>query len=394
MARRISRIVATGFLASLLAFAPVHAKNEKQIKDFSESIKPGYQPIDDDEKGLWMQVNEVERELKNSNFIIDDPALNEYVRSVLCKAVGEAECGEIRLYLLRTPYFNASMAPNGMMQVWSGLLLRVQDEAQLATVLAHEYGHYERRHSLQSFRDIKSKTGSGFFLSFVIPFAGLFMIDSIFSFTRDMEREADSISLDYLVKAGYTPISASEIWQQLRDEQDATAAERKRKSRKDKTGGLFATHPNTGERMETLKAKALAANIPATATNNIEAFRSAIGPWWPSLIDDQIKLNDFGATDFLLSQLADGGWTADLLYAKGELHRARGKEGDFEKASTFFQQSIDAGGDYPEIYRGLGLAQMRSGSTETGQTNLKKYLELAPDAKDKPMISMIAGVVR
>ncbi|SIN94234.1 Peptidase family M48 [Parasphingorhabdus marina DSM 22363] len=370
------------------------AKNERQIKDFSESIKPGYQPLDDDEKGLWMQVDEVERELKNSNFIIDDPALNEYVRSVLCNTVGEAECGEIRLYLMRTPHFNASMAPNGMMQVWSGLLLRVQNEAQLAAVLAHEYGHYERRHSLQSFRDIKSKSGSGFFLSFVIPFAGLFMIDSIFSFNRDMEREADDISLDYLVKAGYTPISASEIWQQLRDEQDATAAERKRKSRKDKTGGLFATHPNTGERMETLKTKALAINVPDSATDNIEAFRAAIGPWWPRLIDDQIKLNDFGATDFLLGQLAEGGWTADLLYAKGELHRARGNPGDFVEASDYFQQSIDAGGGYPEIYRGLGLAQMRSGLKEKGQANLRRYLELAPDAKDKPMISMIAGVVQ
>jgi len=374
-----------------IAASPAQAKNEKLIKDFSESIKPGYQPIDDDEKGLWMQVNEAERELKNSSFVIDDPALNEYIRSVLCKSVGEAECADIRMYLLRTPHFNASMAPNGMMQVWSGLLLRVQNEAQLATVLAHEYGHYQRRHSLQSFRDIKKKTGTGLFLGAIIPFAGLFTIDSIFSFNRDMEREADAISLDYLVNAGYTPISASEVWQQLRDEQDATAAERRRKSRKDKTGGLFATHPNTKERMETLRSLAESAVVSENATDNVDAFRAAIRPWWPRLIDDQIKLNDFGATEFLLNQLGSGGWTADLLYARAELHRSRGKEGDFDIASDYFQQSIDAGGNYPEIYRGLGLALMRSGAKAEGQAHLRKYLELAPDANDKPMISMIAG---
>ena len=55
--------------------------------------------------------------------------------------------------LVRTPYFNASMAPNGMMQVWSGLLLRVDNEAQLAAVLGHEIGHYLARHSVERLRD-------------------------------------------------------------------------------------------------------------------------------------------------------------------------------------------------------------------------------------------------
>lgn len=43
------------------------------------------------------------------------------------------------------------MAPNGMMSVYTGLLLRTQNEAQLAAVLGHEIGHYLARHSLQRF---------------------------------------------------------------------------------------------------------------------------------------------------------------------------------------------------------------------------------------------------
>src|SRR3546814_15342811 len=65
---------------------------------------------------------------------------------------------------MRTPYFNASMAPNGMMKVWSGLLLRVNDEAQLAAILGHEMGHYMQRHTLARMRDMRSKAAIGAFL--------------------------------------------------------------------------------------------------------------------------------------------------------------------------------------------------------------------------------------
>ena len=69
-----------------------------------------------------------------------------------------------QVHLVRTPLFNASMAPNGMMQVWTGLLLRVDDEAQLAAVLGHEFGHYLARHSTERLRDAKSRSAFGAFL--------------------------------------------------------------------------------------------------------------------------------------------------------------------------------------------------------------------------------------
>ena len=55
------------------------------------------------------------------------------------------------------PQFNAMMAPNGMMLVWSGLLLRVENEAQLAAILGHELGHYLERHSVEQLRAAKDR---------------------------------------------------------------------------------------------------------------------------------------------------------------------------------------------------------------------------------------------
>ena len=87
----------------------------------------GYQPKDALEKGLWLEMDQAEQQVRASKFLIEDPELNAYVKSVLCRAVGTEKCGSARVYLIRTPQFNAAMAPNGMMLVWSGLLLRARE---------------------------------------------------------------------------------------------------------------------------------------------------------------------------------------------------------------------------------------------------------------------------
>jgi beta-barrel assembly-enhancing protease len=351
----------------------------------------GYQPQDTDERGLWMQMEEQERELKTSRFIMRDPALNAYVRSVFCRTVGQVECKDIRIYLMRTPYFNASMAPNGMMQVWSGLLLRTRDEAQLAAILGHEYTHYQKRHSLKLFHDAKKKLATGNWLGMIIPLVQLAMVASIFENSREMEAEADSGSIAMMAKAGYDPMAASRIWEQLRAEMDATAVARNKKSRKDKNGGMFASHPPTLDRMNDLKVQAQKLVPAGTPSTNQEAFRAAMAPYWASIVDDQIKLNDFGATDFLLTNLAGSGWTPELYYARGELYRSRGKPEDMKQAVGYYQQSVADPAAPVEAWRGLGLAQLRDGQAAAGQASLKTYLAKNPQASDRAMMAMLAG---
>lgn len=378
-------------IATLTAAAVVLTGFPAAAQDAPAPASASAGPQDEDERGLWMQVEDAERKLKASNFVIRDPALNAYVRGVYCKAVSESECAGVRIYITRTPFFNASMAPNGMMQVWSGLFLRVRDEAQLAAVLAHEHTHYRARHSLRLFRNIKDKTNAMAWLSFV-PFgsiAALGMLGSIFGFSREMEREADAGSITALSASGYDPEAASQIWGQMLAEFDATAAERKRKRRGE--GGLFATHPPSVERQAELKKQAAALPTGGERRRGAEGYHAALAPYWADLIDDQIKLNDFGATDLLLGQLASAGWTAELLFARGELHRARGAAGDFEKAAGYYGEAVAKGGAPVEAQRGLGMALLRSGRTAEGQTALKEYLRLRPEAKDKAMIAMLAG---
>ena len=90
-----------------------------------------------DEGGLWALMDREEARLRRSPFRMREEPLGLYLGDLACR-LGAAHCPDIRVYAVRTPYFNASMAPNGMMQVWSGLMLRVENEAQLAAILGHE----------------------------------------------------------------------------------------------------------------------------------------------------------------------------------------------------------------------------------------------------------------
>jgi len=114
----------------------------------------------------------------------------------------------VRVHLVRTPLFNASMAPNGMMQVWSGLMLRVDNEAQLAAVLGHEIGHYLARHSVERLRDAKSRSAFGMFIGMfgaVGAVGQLGLYAGMFAYSREHESQADSIGVLLMRKPATTP---------------------------------------------------------------------------------------------------------------------------------------------------------------------------------------------
>jgi hypothetical protein len=313
---------------------------------------------------------------------------------VFCRVVGP-RCSEVRIYIIRTAYFNANIAPNGMMQVWSGLLLRTRNEAQLAAVLAHEYVHYKNHHSLMLFRQIRAGAAGATWMTMLFGGIGLLLalgqISAIFQFSREQEADADLESVGMIAKAGYDPREVPKIWEQFRAEADATALARGTKSRKDKNGGLFASHPPTAERVTALTAEAKKFAVSDKWETGAARYRAALEPSWPSFIDDQVKRNDFGGTEFLIGYLARDGWTPDLNYARGELYRARGRPDDLKAAVGFYRDAATASDGPVEAWRGLGLSMLRSGDQPGGQAALKTYLDRKPDASDKSMIAMLAG---
>lgn len=351
-----------------------------------------YEPQGVDERGIWMEVDEIERTLRDSQFVIRDEALNSYVKNVFCRTVGEERCRNVRVYVMRIPAFNATMAPNGMMMVWSGLLLRMKSEAEMGAVLGHEFAHFELRHSLKGFKQARTSSDILAWLSVLgsaNPAISTAIAGNFYAFNRAQEKDADLLGLNYLAASVYPSSVAPNIWERLMAEEDATAAGRKRKVTHRYAAGFAASHPTELARATYLKE---AANkMGDTGDDGAAAYGAAMAKWLPIFLEDQIKLNDFGGTEYLLGQLAGGGWTPELLYARAELYRQRGNPRDLITASQFYQEAIGKGHAGAEAWRGLGFSLLRSQQTEQGKAALRRYLEISPNASDATMISALAS---
>jgi predicted Zn-dependent protease len=356
---------------------------------------PAYEPKTVDERGLWMEADEDERGLRDSPLVIRDEALNNYVKGILCRTVGNDRCNGVRIYILEIPAFNASMDANGAMRVWTGLLLRVHNEAELGAVLGHEFAHFELRHGLAAFKHQRSATDliawAGALGNLTGTNVGLLqwsLVGSIYRFNREQEEQADLLSFKYLAASPYPSSSFADIWQRAMAETDETAIGRKQKPYQHYASGFFDTHPTNLQRATYLREAA----VKFGHDGNPEAatYRAAISKYLPMMLSDQVKRNDFGGTEYILSQLAaSGGWTGDLLFARAELYRLRGNPRDLVSAAQFYSEAIASGFAAPEARRGLGLSLMRSGQVTEAKAALTEYLRQKPDASDAKAISAL-----
>ncbi|MGE4306040.1 MAG: tetratricopeptide repeat protein [Novosphingobium sp.] len=358
-----------------------------------------YQPQGVDEVGIWQKADEDERELAASPLVIKDEGLTSYLKDVLCRTVGHDRCEAVRLYVIREPTFNASMAPNGTMRVFSGLLLRVHNEAELGAVLGHEFGHFEARHTLTHFKEMRSGSDLLAWASLLASLAPsrnvydsyqnlqISVYGQIFRHGRDQEREADRLGIGYLNRSDLPPQAAAQVWRNLMGEIDSQARTLGLKKPNFKRIAFTASHPPQAERAAYLTE--LADPAGTDRDNGGTRYRKMITPWLPLFLDDQIKLNDFGASDYIITQLAEFGWNAELWKARGELFRARGNQRDLVHAARFYENAIDLDPTLASAYRGLGLCLFKTGRRSEGQRALKTYLELKPEAEDAGMVRLM-----
>lgn len=354
-----------------------------------EDINPGERPsLDSDEAGLWMYMDSVEKAVASSGRVVTDPELNEYVRGIVCR-LSPDYCDDIRINIVRTPHFNATMAPNGYMQVWTGLMLRAKNEAQLAYVLGHEVGHFQRRHSIQRWRDLRNKSNFAAMFQVITAAAGvgyagsiaqLATFASVLAFSRDQEREADDVGFTLMADAGYDPEEAPRIWEALIAERDAS----------DKPEQLifFASHPSTQERVTTLHERARAMSAEgAPMDKGLERYRAVVGPFRDEWLRDEFRKRRYAETEVVLNRLlADDDQIYGIRFMQGEFYRLRGEDGDKKRAIEAYKTALLSGRAPPETHRSLGLVYWQSGENNEAYASFQDYLRAAPQASDREII--------
>lgn len=205
-----------------------------------------------------------------------------YVRSVGQRIAAQsglaARASDYTVTLLNSNVNNAFAIPGGYVYVTRQLVALMNDEAELAFVMGHEVGHVAARHAQK--REERSGiagilaglagaiTGSSIVGNLAGTGAQLYTL----GYSRDQEREADSLGLRYLVRAGYDPGAGADILGALGAQTSLEARLAGRSG--DEPVGWLSTHPATGERVA--RARKEAATLARGGNANRDAFLNAI----------------------------------------------------------------------------------------------------------------------
>jgi len=204
-------------------------------------------------------AQEVERQSK----IIEDPVVAEYVNRLGQNLVRNSDAKvPFTIKVISTDEVNAFALPGGFFFVNSGLILKADNEAELAAVMAHEIAHVAARHGTrQASRGELVNYASlplifmGGWTGYAIQGAASVAIPMGFlTFSRGFEREADLLGLEYMYKAGYDPQAFVDFFEKIQTLE---------KTKPGTMAKVFSTHPMTEDRItaaqkniqEILKAK-------------------------------------------------------------------------------------------------------------------------------------------
>ena len=221
------------------AINPVTGKRELSLISEQEEIALGKQ---------------TDREIKAQYGIYSDQALNAYVQRVGQRMTPLTHRPHLTYHfaVLDTPVVNAFAVPGGYVYVTRGILALMNSEAELAVVLGHELGHVNARHSIAKLSQLMlAQLGLGVAGVISETFAKLSGAASIgiqllfLKFSRDDEREADTLGVEYSRKSGYNPGEMINFFASLERLGDLSGGQ--------SLPGFLSTHPLTSERIQHTK---------------------------------------------------------------------------------------------------------------------------------------------
>jgi beta-barrel assembly-enhancing protease len=196
-------------------------------------------------KGAAMEVEKTAK-------MINDPVVTEYVNRVGQNLVRNSDAKvPFTIKVIDSDEINAFALPGGFFYVNSGLILRADEEAELAGVMGHEIAHVAARHGTKTATKGELMQLATIPVMILVPYgmAGYGIYEglnlaipmSYLKFTRDAEKEADFLGLQYMYKSGYDPNAFVSFFEKIE------AEERRHPGSIPK---IFSTHPPTPDRVQ------------------------------------------------------------------------------------------------------------------------------------------------
>lgn len=182
--------------------------------------------------------------------VVQDSAVHKYVALVGTSVAQQSDRAQLAwtFVVLDTDGVNAFASPGGFVHITRGALGLIRNEAELAGVLGHEIAHVARKHTVNAIQKNKAVAagvnsaagGRSALLERMANQAYAMVLEN--NFDRGDELDADKVGVQLAQKAGYG--TALDAFLTRLDERNKDQAER---------NGLFASHPETKERIDKIK---------------------------------------------------------------------------------------------------------------------------------------------
>src|SRR5258708_7989191 len=218
---KLRRRFQTALLVVSILLASLHGDivGRQTTPPQNETFKFGKVDLD-----LLEQIDLLDKRFEKEGLVYHDDSLDAYLSRVGESIIAGRQCENVnsKVRALRDPVPNAFALPNGSIYVHTGLLALLDDEGQLAGVLAHEVTHVSNRHTYAQNRSMRKKVlainilntvaswnpvggGAGLAIDLIANVSPFMLALSVFGYSRELEKEADIEGVKSLTAAGYPP---------------------------------------------------------------------------------------------------------------------------------------------------------------------------------------------
>ena len=301
--------------------------------------------------------------------VIEDPEVKQYVDYMLDRLVKAIppQPFTFKATTILHNSLNAFAVPGGYVYVFTGLIMNLDKEEELAGVLAHELAHVTQRHVASRLQKAQFVTLGSLLLAVAGVAAGgagggaLAMgalgagQSAMLNYSRLDENEADQIGLQYLIAAGYPPEGMVAGFKVLRQKSWMSGIS---------VPTYLSTHPALGDRINGLQARiqTMGKSVQNRSQDN-KRFTRVKTLLWARYGDDQAALQRFSGSDGL-SSMGRG-----IVLAR---------QNRINEASTAFDQALKAAPDDPLVLREAGAFHYRKGDMGRADGLLSKAMRIDP----------------
>lgn len=307
--------------------------------------------------------------LRSSMPFVDDPEVRKYVQEILDRLVKamSPQPFEFHPSVISHPAINAFAIPGGNVYVFTGMLMNLNTEDELAGVLAHELAHVTQRHVAARMERAQALTLG----SLLVAVAGIALggpagaaaavtasgasQSALLNYSRIDESEADNLGLQYLTKAGYSPWGMVGGFKILRQKTWMSGVN---------IPTYLSTHPAIGDRVNSLSARVTA--MPENLKNrkiSTERFNRVKTLLWGRYGDEAVALQKF-TDNTALSQMGRG-----MVLAR---------QNRIADAAKAFNAALKLAPNDSLVLREAGIFHFRKGDMDRAESLLKQAIKSDP----------------